>query len=150
ADVCGRRLRDAVFVAIDVAIGVVIGILPLAFREALLNEPGQASFNRLRRIIRPMLIAAVALLVFGSLLRGADPIFASLTAIPSIDMGEVVSHVLLSGFLTWVVAGWARASMMSPSGSQWRADATLPIQLDLADVHAELGQTLRSFLSVTS
>ena len=140
-----RRLRDTVFVAIDVAIGVVIGILPLAFREALLNEPGQVSFNRLRRVVRPTLIAAVALLVFGSLLRGADPIFASLTAIPSIDMGEVVSHVLLSGFLTWVVAGWARASMMTPSQSQWRANVTLPIQLDLADVSAALGTLIVLF-----
>jgi hypothetical protein len=139
-----RRLRDTVFAAIDVGIGVVIGILPLAFREALLNEPGQFASSRVRRFIRPAVIVALALLVFGSLLRGADPIFASLTAIPSIDMEVVGSHVLLSGFFAWGIAGWARAALSADAGHR-RAAAALPIQLDGADVSAALGTLIVLF-----
>ena len=139
-----RRLRDTVFAAIDVGIGVAIGVLPLAFREALLNEPGHFASSHIRRFIRPAVIVALALLVFGSLLRGADPIFASLTAIPSIDMGVVVSHVLLSGFFAWGIAGWARAGLTADAGRR-RAAAALPIQLDGADVSAALGTLIVLF-----
>ena len=139
-----RRLRETVLVAKDVVIGIIIGVLPLAFREALLNEPANVSFSRTRRLLRPTAIVVVALLIFGSLLRGADPIFASLTAIPSIDMAEVVSHILLSGFFAWVIAGWARAGLTS-NPTRRRAAAELPIQLDGADINAALGTLIVLF-----
>src|SRR5206468_9049275 len=132
-----RRLRDTILAAVDVVIGVMIGMLPLAFREASLNEPGHFAVGGVRRFIRPAAIVALSLLIFGSLLRGADPIFASLTAIPSIDMGEVISHILLSGFFAWVVAGWARAGLAADAGRS-HTPAALPIQLDGADVTAAL------------
>jgi hypothetical protein len=138
-----RRLRDTVLVAKDVVIGILIGVLPLAFREALLNDREHVSFSRVRRLIRPTIIAVAALLVFGSLLRGADPIFASLTAIPAIDMSVVVSHILLSAFFAWGIAGWARASLSTPT--RQRSAASLPIQLDSADITAGLGTLIVLF-----
>ena len=139
-----RRLRETVFVAAEVVFGIMFGMLPLAFREALVTEPGRARVSRLRRLVRPAVIALAALLVFGSLLRGADPIFASLTAIPAIDMPTVVSHVMLSGFFAWIIAGWARAGLATNT-TRWRAPATLPIQLDTADVSAALGTLIVLF-----
>jgi hypothetical protein len=139
-----RRLRDTVFTAADVVGGIVIGVLPLAFREALLNEPGHRAASRVRTFIRPVVIAALALLIFGSLLRSADPIFASIWVLPSFDFGTVASHILLSGFFTWVIAGWARAGLTT-NPTRHRAAAALPIELDTADVFAALGTLIVVF-----
>ena len=62
--------------------------------------------NRVRPALRASLIVIVLLVVFGSLLRGADPIFASLVELPDMDLGEFISHVFVIGFYTWIVAGW--------------------------------------------
>ena len=40
------------------------------------------------------LIVAALLLVFGSLLRSADPIFASLVSLPELDVETIASHVV--------------------------------------------------------
>ena len=90
--------------------------LPLAFREALARRRRQAGVRTRSTLIRAaLIIAVVALVVFGSLLRGADPIFASLGRHPVVDVGTIVSHLLVAGFFAWIVAGWARAARSSRS-----------------------------------
>jgi hypothetical protein len=44
-------------------------------------------------VVRATLIMAVFLLVFGPLLRDADPIFASLVVLPRWDLDVMVSHL---------------------------------------------------------
>ena len=139
-----RRIRETFFTAVDVIRGVAFGVLPLAFREAGLNEPGHTAAGRLRVIIRPAVIACAALLVFGSLLRSADPIFASIVTLPSIDFGETMSHVVMAGFFAWIVAGWARASL-SRDAQAHRASAIPAIELASADVTAALGTLIVLF-----
>lgn len=133
-----RRLRHTVFTAFDVGVSTLVGVLPLAFRDALLNETSKNALGRVRLLVRPALIAVAALVIFGSLLRNADPIFASLVDLPAFDFETVGSHVIVAGFFAWIVAGWARASL-AENGATHRSLAPLPIQLDTADITAALG-----------
>ena len=89
-------------------------MLPLTLRE--LKVPGRSSdfATRVRTTLRLALIAIVILLVFGSLLREADPIFAeSIATIPSLDVGSIVGHALMILFVGAVVAGWSRSALLS-------------------------------------
>ena len=133
-----RRLRHTAFTAFDVGISTMAGILPLAFRDAVLNETSKSALGRIRVLLRPALIALAALLIFGSLLRNADPIFASLVDLPAFDFETVGSHVIVAGFFAWIVAGWARGSLAEHATTH-RSLAPLPIQLGTADITAALG-----------
>ena len=54
-------------------------------------------------------LASPLVLVFGGLLTSADPIFDDLVkATFDWDFGNLASHLLLIGFLTWIVAGYMR------------------------------------------
>jgi Domain of unknown function (DUF4173) len=132
-----RRLRDTLFTGIDIAANTAVGVLPLAFREALTSESGGRALSHFRRIVRPALIAIGALVIFGALLRDADPIFASWINIP-FDFGTIVSHLIVTGFFAWIVAGWARAGL-AENVQPRRSTASLPIQLGAADITAALG-----------
>jgi hypothetical protein len=132
-----RRLRDTLLTGLDVAGNTAVGVLPLAFREALTSDTGQQAFGRVRTLVRPAIIAVAALVIFGALLRGADPIFASWVDIP-FDVGTIVSHLIVAGFFAWIVAGWARAGLVENPTSR-RSTAPLPIQLGAADITAALG-----------
>jgi hypothetical protein len=133
-----RRLRHTIWTAFDVGLSTAIGVLPLAFREAVLNESSTNALGRLRTFLRPAVIAVVALVVFGALLRSADPIFASLVDLSAFDFETIGSHVVVAGFFGWVVAGWARGSL-AENATNHRSVAPLPIQLDTADITAALG-----------
>jgi len=132
-----RRMRDTLLTGIDAAANVAFGVLPLAFREALTSESGGKALSHFRAFVRPALIAGAALLIFGALLRDADPIFASWINIP-FDFATIVSHVIVTGFFAWVVAGWARGSL-AENVTPRRSTASLPIQLGAADITAALG-----------
>jgi hypothetical protein len=133
-----RRMRHTIFTGFDVGVSIAFGALPLAFREAVLNESSKNAASRVRAFVRPVIIAVVALLIFGSLLRNADPIFASLVRLPAFDFATVGSHVIMAGFFGWIVAGWARASL-AENATPHRSVAPLPIQLSTADITAALG-----------
>jgi hypothetical protein len=133
-----RRLRHTAFTAFDVGVSTLVGVLPLAFRDAVLNETSKNALGRARMLLRPALIAVAALVIFGSLLRNADPIFASLVDLSAFDFETVGSHVIVAGFFAWIVAGWARGSLAENPATH-RSLAPLPIQLDTADITAALG-----------
>jgi hypothetical protein len=74
------RLRDTLWAGFAVAMATARGIVPLALRE-LFTGDGQAGVRaHARTALRLSLIVIGLLLVFGSLLRSADPIFARLVA----------------------------------------------------------------------
>lgn len=133
-----ERLRDTAWAGAKVIGSIAIGVVPLALRDAAPAVARREVGGRLRPIVRVLLIAFPLLLVFGSLLRSADPVFASIVALPEIDFGALASHVVLIGFFAWVVAGWARAALVSDF-SRARAPDTLPFSLGHLDVTAALG-----------
>jgi Domain of unknown function (DUF4173) len=132
-----RRLRDTLFTGLDVAANVAGGVLPLAFREAFPRETATRTVARVRGFVRPVLIAVAALVIFGALLRAADPIFASWINVP-IDLSTITPHVVIAGVFAWIVAGWSRGSLVE-NATPRRSAAALPIQLGAADITAALG-----------
>jgi uncharacterized protein DUF4153 len=60
-------------------------------------------------------VAGVLLVVFGSLLVSADPIFASFVRIPNLDIQAVVQHAVVIAVLAWVLGGWARGALIEKS-----------------------------------
>ncbi len=63
-------------------------------------------------VVRGLLIAAPLLLIFGGLFMAADAAFEGLIKRTlNIDTGELFSHLLLIGFLSWIVAGYLRGSL---------------------------------------
>ena len=137
AALLGAQLRDSVWSAARVLRNVFIGALPLALRELLAprirNEAGRRGWP----VLRTTLIVVALVAVFGSLLRAADPIFASLLRIPDFDFGALMSHLLVIGFFGWIFAGWSRGAFISAAGAS-RAPDRLPITLGITDMTAAL------------
>jgi hypothetical protein len=133
-----ERLRDTVWAGITVIGSVAVGAIPLAFRDAPLPVERQDLSGRFRPVLRATLIAVPLLLVFGSLLRSADPIFASVLALPALDIGMLASHVVIVCFFAWVVAGWARGALIA-GPSRARAPEGMPFAVGRLDVTAALG-----------
>jgi hypothetical protein len=132
------RLRDTLWHLVAIARTTVAGILPLALRE-LFAEGGRGRWaHSARPAIRATLIAASLLFVFGSLLRDADPIFASLVSLPAFDIGSFISHLVVAGFYTWVVGGWFRSTLADGADVR-RAPDQLPFALGMLDVTTALG-----------
>ncbi|MEO6527969.1 MAG: DUF4173 domain-containing protein [Gemmatimonadaceae bacterium] len=131
------RLRDTIWGAAAVVLNVMRGVLPLAVRELFRAEHGTGWQRRTRAIVRASLIAGVLAIVFGSLLRSADPVFAQLVRLPDLDFEIIASHIFLTGFFAWTTGGWAYAALVAhPSG--WRAPERLPVTLGTLEVTTAL------------
>lgn len=129
-------IGDLVVAAAGTGLGVATGAIPLLLNDAQLDAP---SGGRARRVGRAVVIAAPVVLVFALLLSSADPVFAKWLTLPGVDLDEVLSHVLIAGFFTWVVAGWARRSLQGrPAMDGWRS-APFPLSLASTDVSVGLG-----------
>lgn len=107
------HIRDTLAAGVRLAGDIIAGLVPLAFRDLAQSGDAVALRGRAAPIARAALLSVGVLVVFGSLLRAADPMFASFVSLPEIDFGEAVSHVLLIGFFAWIVAGWARGALLA-------------------------------------
>jgi hypothetical protein len=125
------RLRDAVWAAVvlmgDIAKGFAALVRPLL--AGIDHERWSSSTRYTARVVG---IASILILVFGSLLRSADPVFASLLRLPAFNGAELFSHVILIGFLSWVAAGVARASL--PTTKPIVAPEGLPFYLGPTEI----------------
>lgn len=105
------RVRDALWALFPVARATAAGVLPVALRARLDAQSFAADGHDTRAIARAVAISALLLVVFGSLLLHADPIFASLLSIPQFNVENAVSHVVIFGFFAWIVGGWTRGAL---------------------------------------
>ena len=134
-----RRIRDTAWAAFRVISTVAAGVVPLALQPAREATARGWESHRVRDAARAAAFAAALLVVFGSLLRGADPIFASIVAVPDVDFGVMMSHIVLTGFFTWIVGGWTRSALLARTRDLARAPETWPISLSALDITAALG-----------
>ena len=139
-----ERLRDTAWALALLARDTAFGALPLALRVAGGSAGARATNRRVGTAVRVVAVSGVLLLVFGSLLRSADPIFASLVSLPDLDFPTLASHVLLIVFVAAIIAGWARGALMARTGPASCPDMT-PLRLGTADVTGALGTLLVLF-----
>jgi len=139
-----ERLRDTLSAVAVLARDVVAGVIPLALRDAVDAGTTRRATRTIPTALRVIVISGAMLLVFGALLRSADPIFASLVRLPSIDVGVLASHVFLTALFTAITAGWARGAFLSRH-EPTVARAIFPIRLGTAEVTAALGTLLVLF-----
>jgi hypothetical protein len=133
-----RRLRDTVLAGVTVVRDVMVGILPLAFGELFPSGDVQRLRGRRRPLIRAVILSSALVLVFGALLRGADPIFASLITLPDVDIATIASHAFVIGFFAWVVGGWSR-SVVIERAQPSRSALAPSFDFGLLDITAALG-----------
>lgn len=138
AALLAERFRETVWAAVGVLRRVATGFAPLVLTEVLATGVRGRWASRLLPGLRAACIGGTLLIVFGSLLRGADPIFASLVELPQFDAGLVISHALFIGVFCWLTSGWALAAL-GPELRTLRAPSSLPIGLSALDINAALG-----------
>lgn len=131
------RLRDLVWPAARLMGSVAMGVLPFLHHALEIPRKEPLVSARAWPVARATLIAGALVLVFGSLLRDADPIFASLVSFPELDFGVMVSHGILIAWFAWIAAGWARGALLADPAKH-RPPDTLPFALGPLDVTAAL------------
>ena len=111
----GRRIRDIIGDLFSVGLNTAIGMIPLVLSDVSFRDvTGARGSQRFIAAIRAMLVAIPLLLVFGSLFAAADPVFARiLSDVFRIDGEAVASHLAITGFLSWIVGGLLRATVLA-------------------------------------
>lgn len=132
------RLRDTLWAGLSIVGSTARGIVPLALRELFSGDRRSGALGRARVALRLSLIAVTLLVVFGGLLRGADPIFASLVSLPDFDLGTLLSHVFLVGLFAWIAGGWAYGALVESPKTR-RAPDRLPIAFGVPELTTTLG-----------
>ncbi|HKH92671.1 MAG TPA: DUF4173 domain-containing protein [Gemmatimonadaceae bacterium] len=132
------RLRDTLWAGLAIVRSTARGIVPLALRELFAADRRAGGLGRARTTVRLGLIAGTLLLVFGSLLRSADPIFASIVSMPEFDIGTLMSHLVVTAFCAWIAGGWAYGALVE-SPTVGRAPERLPVTLGVLDLTTALG-----------
>ena len=132
-----RRLRDSFVTARRQLLEIAKGPLFLLFRDARFGPETGRLAGRSRPFVTAGLIGLFVVMVFGSLLRSADPIFASIVSLPAFDVDTLMEHLVLSAFFAWIVSGWARGALLDDAPV--RAPSAFPVRLTRLDVTVGLG-----------
>ena len=150
----GRDLqRSGLF---DNALGLVLtGLkilagLPLALFGDIRWEqlPRGAWSARAAAILRGLLIALPLLLLFGALFMAADAVFEQLvTNTLAINLEEVVSHVVMTGFLAWLACGYLRTALVEPGPDLPAVERPKPLSLGTIETGVVLGALNLLFLA---
>lgn len=139
-----ERLRDTIWALALLGRETAFGAIPLALRDAVGSAGASAARHRVGTAGRVTAVSGLLLFVFGSLLRSADPIFASLVSLPELDFPTLASHVVVIVFFGAVVAGWGRGALMARDGAARCPDVSF-VRLGTADVTGALGTLLVLF-----
>lgn len=104
---------------------VASGPIPAAVADVSWAElPLTARTRRLTSVGVGLLAAVPVLLLFGSLLSQADPLFGqTMASILTIDLEEVATHLFLTGLIAWAASGLLR-------GGFWRAGWLPPVTFE--------------------
>lgn len=75
--------------------------------------PGNRLSKSIFSVLRGVAIALPLLLIFGALFMAADAAFENFANnVVNFKIDEIVSHVMLTAFLSWLVAGYFRGSLV--------------------------------------
>ena len=137
-NVLGSRIRDLFYAALLAAGNVAGGVLPLALRDAELGAGASVRGRKPRAMLRAAVITLPLLVLFGALLAEADPVFGSIFALPKVDLGTVMSHIVITGVFTWIVGGWMRSAFVDEKARAAAPDG-FPVALGQIEITTVLG-----------
>src|SRR5262249_30908170 len=106
------RIRHSLLAIARVVRTLIDGFPILVFRETAERYDAGRWAVIGGRALRIGLVGGALLLVFGSLLGSADPIFASFVTLPHVDIDSLVQHTLIIAIVAWIVGGWARGALI--------------------------------------
>ncbi|HEX4933569.1 MAG TPA: DUF4153 domain-containing protein, partial [Gemmatimonadaceae bacterium] len=138
ASILVARLRDVIAGGLYTLRDLVAGTPMLVVRDARLGSLPAVRGGASWAVLRATLLTLPLVLVFSLLLSRADPVFASLVRLPSLDVETVLSHVVVAGAFAWWSAGWLRGALLGVARRP-APPARLPIRLGLAEVTTSLG-----------
>ena len=142
------RIRDLLRTATSTGFSAVFGVLPLVIGDISYRDAGRGRTASAAIVaFRAVLLALPLLLIFGSLLASADPVFARLLGTWfSVDAEEVATHLFITGVITWYVAGFLRGALIAPR--PWGPTLPLPPRpLGVVEISAALGSLVVLFLA---
>jgi hypothetical protein len=117
---------------------VARGVVPTLLHDTFAAGERSRSTQRMWRALRTIAIGGGIALLFGGLLRGADPIFASFVQLPGFDPNVVASHMFVFCGIAWMAAGWSRGALLE--GTRQGDNAALPLPaVTIADITTALG-----------
>jgi hypothetical protein len=95
---------------LEAALNTAFGALILVFGDVRwLERENETAAGRYRSVLIGLLLAAPLVLVFGTLLMAADPVFERLVrTVFDWDFETLASHALLTLFIAWLVTGYLR------------------------------------------
>lgn len=113
------------------AVGAAIGGAPrLALGDVQWAGPSDGGARRVRAALIGSALAIPPVLVVGSLLGSADPVFGDfLLSWQRLGFEELAGHVVVAGVIAWPVAGWFRG-LAAPAASGRLTRHTPPTRLD--------------------
>lgn len=92
------------------------------------SVPGNGFSKSAFAVFRGIAIALPLFLIFGALFMAADAAFEDFANnIVSFDLDVIISHVMLTSFLAWLVAGYFRASLVEQFVNVGTAAAAISI-----------------------
>jgi hypothetical protein len=133
ASIFAARVRDFVEAALRMVADAVVGVLILVTRDRALVS-GDHGTRRAYTIVRSIALTVPVLIVFLLLLRSADPVFASLVALPDWEFDVVMSHIVITGFFAWASAGWIRRAIAASNAAVRRSDSADEGQAPIAGI----------------
>jgi hypothetical protein len=112
------RIREAIAAALESGLRAASQAGVLLARDIPWDRwTGSARWQRAPAVAIGVALAIPVVLVFGGLLRSAEPQFAALTdRLLGWDVPTVASHIALTGSIAWITAGYLHALA---SGPQW-------------------------------
>ena len=131
------------------AVQAAFGVFSLVFKDVEWNAiPRTGWLPRMIAVGRGLILVLPLLLLFGGLLMAADAVYSHLlsTAL-HIDTSVLFSHLMLTGFLAWLTAGFGRALLLTTApGKRSEARLVAP-SLGLVETGTILGLLNLLFLS---
>ena len=138
SSILGQRVRDLAQAVGRTIQNGIVGVFSALQASALGQGVHSWREGRARTIVRATLLALPLVLVFGALFSAADPVFGSLFSLPKLDLGNVVSHVVITGIAAWIVGGWLYGALLDERTVRRVRDG-MPITLSSLDVTIVLG-----------
>lgn len=92
--------------------GAALVLTAVDWESSRRSSQGRAGWRHAAAVARGTVIAVPLIILFGGLFISADAVFAGLVAeTVQIDLETLASHVMLTGFLAWIAAGYLHATL---------------------------------------